>query len=258
VGRLGEDLAGVALLGDPPRVHDRNPVACLGDDSEVVGDQQQTGIEVGAQVGEDPEDLCLDDHVEGRRRLVGYHQARLEDQRQRDHDPLAHPARELVRILLEARGRDAHLRQCFERALAHLIAIHSGAVSSQRFEEVALDRVQGVEPGHRLLEDQSDSGPAQVAKLVGVEADEIATLVENLSGDAGVCRQQAEDPAPERRLSAAGLADEADGLAAVDLERDSVDRAHGIAAGPVPDAKPADVENRAPLTHDPPRSDVPR
>ena len=41
VGRLGEDLARVALLGDPAGVHHRDPVAGLGDDAEVVGDQQQ-------------------------------------------------------------------------------------------------------------------------------------------------------------------------------------------------------------------------
>ena len=40
--------------------------------------------------------------VERGRRLVGDDQRRLEQQRHRDHDPLAHPARELVGVVVEA------------------------------------------------------------------------------------------------------------------------------------------------------------
>ena len=39
--RVAEDVATVALLDDPAGVHHRDPVARLGDDAEVVGDQQQ-------------------------------------------------------------------------------------------------------------------------------------------------------------------------------------------------------------------------
>ncbi len=76
VRRLGEHVAGRPLLDDLARVHDRDPVARLGDDPEVVGDQQERRVEVRLQVGEDPEDLRLDDHVERRRRLVGDEQLR--------------------------------------------------------------------------------------------------------------------------------------------------------------------------------------
>ena len=110
MGGLGEDLAGVALLDDLAGVHDRDPVAGLGDDPEVVGDQQDRRVEVAAQVGEDAEDLRLDDHVERGRRLVGDQDLGLEHQGQRDHDPLPHPAGELVRVLAEAGPRDPHAR----------------------------------------------------------------------------------------------------------------------------------------------------
>ena len=63
------------------------------------------------QVGEDAQDLRLHDHVERRRRLVRDEELRPQDERERDHDPLAHAARELVRVLAEARRRDAHLRR---------------------------------------------------------------------------------------------------------------------------------------------------
>ena len=50
---LGEHLARRALLDDLAGVHDGHPVARLGDDAEVVRDQQERRVEVALQVGED-------------------------------------------------------------------------------------------------------------------------------------------------------------------------------------------------------------
>ena len=52
-------------------------------------------------VAQQVEDLRLDRHVERRRRLVGDQQLRLAGERHRDHRPLAHAARELVRVVLQ-------------------------------------------------------------------------------------------------------------------------------------------------------------
>ena len=51
----------------------------------------------------------------------------FEHERQGDHDPLAHAARELVRVLLEAGRRDAHARQRLERPPAHLLRLRAPA-----------------------------------------------------------------------------------------------------------------------------------
>ena len=51
------------------------------------------------------EDLRLDRHVERGRRLVGDQELRLVGDRHRDHRPLAHPARELVRVLRRTAAR---------------------------------------------------------------------------------------------------------------------------------------------------------
>ena len=93
-----------------------------------MGDQQDRRVEVAAQVGEDAEDLRLDDHVERGRRLVGDQHLRLEHQRQRDHDPLPHPARELVRVLAEAGPRDPHPGERLERAAPDLVLVEVGLV----------------------------------------------------------------------------------------------------------------------------------
>ena len=66
------------------------------------------------------EDLRLDRHVERGRRLVGDQQLRIAGERHRDHHALAHTARELVRVLVDALFgvRDAdHLEQ-LDRARA--------------------------------------------------------------------------------------------------------------------------------------------
>ena len=112
--RIGEDVAGRPLLGDLPGVHHGHPIAGLGHDAEVVRDQEERRVEVLLQVGEDAQDLRLDDHVERGRRLVGHEQRWMEDERERDHDALAHSAGELVRVLAEPRRRDAHAAERVE------------------------------------------------------------------------------------------------------------------------------------------------
>ncbi len=66
------------------------------------------------------EDLRLDGHVERGGRLVGDEQRRAAGERHRDHHPLSHATRELVRILGGAllRGGDAHLPEQFDGARA--------------------------------------------------------------------------------------------------------------------------------------------
>ena len=61
----------------------------------------------------------LDRDVERRRRLVGDEQVGLAGQRDRDLDPLPHPAAELMRVGLERRlgSGDPDLFEQFERAL---------------------------------------------------------------------------------------------------------------------------------------------
>ena len=44
-------------------------------------------------------------------------------ERERDHDPLAHSARELVRVLIEARRRNPHLPERLERSAADLLVL---------------------------------------------------------------------------------------------------------------------------------------
>ena len=62
-------------------------------------------VVLAAQPVEQPQDPGLDGDVERGRRLVGDQQLRPAGERDRDRDPLAHPARELVRVRVQRRAR---------------------------------------------------------------------------------------------------------------------------------------------------------
>ncbi len=102
VGVLGvvEDVVERALLDDPARIHHADAVGDLGDDAEVVGDDDHRHPELSLQLLEQTEDLRLGGDVESGGRLVGDQQLRLVCQRHRDHRPLPHPAGELVRVVV--------------------------------------------------------------------------------------------------------------------------------------------------------------
>ena len=74
----------------------------LGDHAEIVRDQQHAHAQIALQVGEQLEDLRLNGHVERGGRLVGDQQLGLAGERDGDHHALAHAARQLVRIGVDA------------------------------------------------------------------------------------------------------------------------------------------------------------
>ena len=106
---VGEQLVDRRLLDLAAGVHHEHAVGDLGDDAEVVGDQDDRRAEPLADVAQQVEDPRLDRHVERGRRLVGDQQLRVAGERHRDHHALPHAARELVRVLVDAplRRRDA-------------------------------------------------------------------------------------------------------------------------------------------------------
>ncbi len=242
----GEDLPRVADLDDLAGVHHRHPVASLGDDAQVVGDQQQGGAVVGAQVVEDPDDLRLDQDVERGGGLVGDHERRTQHQRQGDHQPLPHAAGELVRVGVVARGRDAHHPQRLQRPSLDLGLADRLVVRLQGLGEVLADPHQRVQPGQRLLEDHAQVAPAHGVLLLRLELEHVDAAEPELPVARAALGQQPDQAAAERGLAAAGLADQSEDLALPDVEAHAVDRAHRAALGAVPDAQVARLQHRLP------------
>ena len=100
--RRGEELLRRGGLDDLALEHHGDAIGEVGDDAHVVGDQDDRGAVLVAQVAQQLEDLGLNGHVEGGRRLVGDDHGRVERQRHRDDDALLLPTRELVRVVVDA------------------------------------------------------------------------------------------------------------------------------------------------------------
>ena len=74
-GRL-EDGVHVAVLDDLAGVHDDYPLGELGDEAEIVGDQDRRRMRLVLGLLQHLQDLGLDRHVQRRCRLVGDEQLR--------------------------------------------------------------------------------------------------------------------------------------------------------------------------------------
>jgi len=228
VGVLGalEQVVGRRRLDDLARVHDRDPVAELDEQREVVRDEQDGEPELALQLLDLLQDLALDDHVERSRRLVHDDQLRAQRERHRDHDALAHTARELVGVGADAPAVDAdeleqvaRARECF-RAVDPL-------VGAEHVDELVADAHHGIERVHRALEDQRDVPPPEPAQLLAVQGRRVLALEEDPSvHDLARRAQNPEERVCDRALPAARLARKADELARPDRQRDVVDRAH--------------------------------
>ena len=87
------------------------------------------------------------------------------------------------------------------------------------------DLHDGVQAGHGLLKDHGDLGSSNIAELIFRITGEFIPVKEYTAFcDLGCRRKQSHDRAGGHALAAAGLADNADDLAAGDLERDIVYR----------------------------------
>ena len=110
LGGLEQHL-GLGDLNDLARIHDRDVVTGLGNHAHVVGHQDHGHPRPLLQIHKEREDLILDRHVEGRRRLIRQNELGLGSHRHGDHRTLEHAARPLERVfvvaLLRARYADA-------------------------------------------------------------------------------------------------------------------------------------------------------
>ena len=159
-----------------------------------------------------------------------------------DQHPLAHPARELVRVAprgIAGRG-DPDPVEHRERTLARFRSAH--AVHERRLLEVRTDRHRRIHGEEWFLEHHCDASAAERPKFArGLLVHWlIAELDPRFGRERESARQEAEQRPAQRALSRAGGADEADAGAAVQRERNTVeDRRDVYSAG---DAHPERVD----------------
>lgn len=104
IGMLGvvEDLVDGTDLHDLSGIHDGDPVGHVGDDAQVMGDEDDGHVALLLEPVDQLEDLRLDGDVQGRGRLVADEDFRIGGQGDGDDDSLTHAAGEFERILIEA------------------------------------------------------------------------------------------------------------------------------------------------------------
>ena len=224
VARIGEDVGGLAGLDDFAVLHHADPVGEFAHDGEVVGDEQERHAEIAFELGEQVEDLGLDGDVERGGGLVGDQQVGGVGEGHGDHHPLALAAGELVRVAGEPclGGGDADAGEQLEDPLAHRLAADA-LVQFDRLAELLFQRVQRVERGHRLLEDEADVIAAGGAEFGRAGADHFAALVADRPADPGAVGQQRDGGERGDGFAGAGFAHQRDGLALVDVEAHALD-----------------------------------
>ena len=205
--RIREELVHRRLLDDLAAVHHDHAIGEVGDDAHVVGDEHDGRAELVAAGAQQLEDLGLHGHVEGRGRLVGDDQPRVEHERHRDDHALLLAARELVRVVVDARLGigDADLSQDLDRARLRL-GVAQLLVSLKAFGDLEPDREHRIEGGGCLLEHHRGIAPAHAAQVVVARVHDVglgavAAAHDDGAGERGGLGQEA-----QQRVSGDGLA----------------------------------------------------
>ena len=217
--RVDQDLLARAVLDRAAGVHHQHVVGHLGDHAEVVGDDDDRGVELPLEVLQQVEDLGLHGDVERGGRLVGDQQRRVVDQPHRDHRPLPHAAGELVREVVDpAVGlRDADPVEHLDRlapgvALGRIRVVHQVGLG-----QLAADLVERVQRRQRVLEDHRDRVAAQLAHPVLGQADDLGAADPDRAGDlADLASCRPRIAIDGDRLARSGLAHDAQRLAELD------------------------------------------
>ena len=212
VPRVGEDLGGLAVLDDLALVHDGHPVADLGGDPKIVGDEEHGQVEALADVVEQRQHLGLNRYIQGGNGLIGDQEFRLHGQGAGDADPLPLAAGELVRETVQGLGVETDQGHEVARPSPGLV-LRSAEVHGA-FDDRLSDRAPRVERAVGVLEDDLHPAP-MMAKLAHGQPGDVVVVDLDLSAG-GI--DQADDTAGHRRFAGARLADNPQGLAAAHLD----------------------------------------
>ncbi len=166
VSRVFKKLTTWSCLHDLAVIDHHHLVGHVGNDTEIVRDQQHRHVQFRLEPFQDRQDLGLDRHIEGRCRFIGNQQCGMADQRHGDHGPLSQAAGQFERIhvigALRVRKTDIVQHCLGHRARAARL---DRAVQKQRLLDLIADRVDRGQGCHRLLKDHRYATTAQFADV---------------------------------------------------------------------------------------------
>ena len=212
------------MFDDLSLLHDIDGVGDLGDDAHVMGDEQHRRAVALLQFVDQRQDLLLRGHVQRGRGFVRDQQDGFQNQRHRDHDPLALAARQLMRIAAEDAFDIGQMDLLHDRHGA-TAALRGGQVGVQlhHLHDLVAHAQDRVQCGHGLLEDHRNAGRAQVAHLGLRQGQQVAALQpDRAPRDAQRVGQQPHDRQRGDGFPRPGFAHQADGLARADGHVDAL------------------------------------
>src|SRR3984885_4050155 len=215
VPRRAEHLADRAVLDDPAAVQDDDAVGDARQRAEIVRDDHDRQAQAVAQSREPPQDVVPVARVERADRLVAQQQPRPGGQRPGDRDSLPLATGDLPGRPVAQRGVEPHLREGVVDLLADLPRVEAAADSEPLADDLRDGQV-GVERAQRVLEDELDVPAAALppARRAAQPGD-----LGSREDDPALPRPyQADDGPGQGGLARAGLADQADDLAGLDIE----------------------------------------
>ena len=229
-----KQIIGRRAFHHPAGIHHHDAIAKAGDNAKVVADQNDRHAQLVLHFPDQFQNLRLDGHIQRGGRFVGDEKVRFGDEGHGDHDPLAHAAGELVRI---------HFQPMFGLGNAGFIEHGQGAirgggagdffVDHQRLDQLLPDAQERIERGHRVLEDHGNAPAADAIELPVRASQQIHTVKKSAPAfdAARRLRHQPHDGITSDGFAGAGFADDAQSLAALQLEGDILHRAHHAVAG---------------------------
>ena len=239
---VGEDCGDRAGFDDLAVAHDGNAAGYLADDGEVVAGEEHGQLALALEGFEQVENLGLNGDVERSGRLVGEQQIWLVDEGHGDQNALALAAGELVWIVVEASsgigngdGFEGLDRLFMKRGAANLRTVGANGLG-----DLAANCHDRVERSHRLLKDHGDLAAAQGAHGLVGQTDEFPALPADGSLDARRGTEQSENGQGGDAFARAGLADQAQDLAAPQSEAYAANNFRSAEA----DAEVANFEQR--------------
>ncbi len=243
--RVGEKLLHRRPLHQFAGVHDPDAVADAGDDAQIVADEHDGRVKVAAQFGDQVEHGRLDGHVQCRRRFIHDQQRRVVEQGHSDDHALLLAAGDLVRVAAQDGRRVGHVDPVEHLdAAPRRLRVADAAVDGQHLLHLVAQAHRRVERLHRVLVDHGDLVAAQLAQLLAALAQQLLPLeLDAAALDVAIGPQEVDHRPGGRALAAARLADDAERLAAGDLERDVLDRLDLAAADLISHGQVLDLED---------------
>src|SRR6202043_222828 len=162
------------------------------------------------------------------------------------HHPLAHPAGELMRIVVDAPfWRSNTDTSKHVDGLRPRLGLAGPGVNSQGLGDLMAYGEHRIERTHRLLKDHCDASSAYRAHPPGVARGKIDAIEHDRAVQTGeIVRQQTQDRKPGDGLAATAFADDSDAFSGCDVKVDSARRLPHALRSPEANAKSAHRHQR--------------